>query len=391
MVLTFPESFAFGTSTSSYQIETAFEHDWEGITAKDGSVFRRTTDHELRVNEDVDIIASLAPNYRLSLMWSRLQRAPYAPFNADAIAFYHRLLDALKSRGVNIMMVLDHWCHPRWFAERGGWESKEARPMFFDFARRLIDEFGSAVTWWNTFNEPNLFVTFSYGIGQFPPYKCNLFKSVKIIRVMAEAHDQVCNYIKQKFTSSLCGISHNCVSFAADNLTGVMPSRIADYWYMEYLPRCFKIADFVGLSYYARLSFDPFPVSFLQTPGKFKNGRPHDDIWEYYPAGLREAVLRYWTQWGKPIIITENGICTSDDTLREKSLKDYMVIIHSMLRDGVDIRGYFHWSAWDNFEWTLGLSYQFGLYACDPVTMNRTGKKSAHTYSALAHNRQIGI
>lgn len=263
--------------------------------------------------------------------------------------------------------------------------------MFVDFARRLVDEYGSHVTWWNTFNEPNLYATFSYGIGEFPPYVRDVFKSVTVVRNMSAAHAQVYTYIKQKFPQALCGISHNCVSFSAENFAGLIPSRMADYWYMEYLPSFFSNSDFIGLSYYARLAFDPFPVSYVQSPEKFQAGRPHDDIWEYYPEGLREAVLRYSTRFGKPVIITENGICTSDDAMRQNALKDYMQILHSMLSQGVDIRGYFHWSTWDNFEWTLGPSYRFGLYACDPITRNRTKKQSADLYSKLAYGHVITI
>jgi beta-glucosidase len=289
------------------------------------------------------------------------------------------------------MMVLHHWCNPLWFRAVGGWESKESIPAFADFARRLIDEFGSYVTWWNTFNEPNLYATFSYGIGEFPPYSKDVFKSVAVIRNMAEAHERICDYIKQKFPLSLTGLSQNCVFFSADNLAGVIPSRMADYWYTEYLPGFFNSCDFIGLSYYAKLSFDPFPVSFLQTPEKFVNGRAHDDIWEYFPEGIAEVVMRCWTKFGKPIIITENGVCTNDDTQREKAIRDYMKIIHSLLERGVNISGYFHWSAWDNFEWTLGPTYKFGLYSCDPVTRERTRKRSAELFARLAYEGKIDL
>src|SRR5690606_3905021 len=103
MNLNFPSSFVFGTSTSAYQIETAFQHDWQGIKSKDGYTFNKTTDHEKRFLEDADIISSLAPNYRMSLMWSKLQRSPYAPLNSETTAEYHVLLRALKERKVKIM------------------------------------------------------------------------------------------------------------------------------------------------------------------------------------------------------------------------------------------------------------------------------------------------
>ena len=91
MRLTFPEHFFFGTSTAATQIETAFEHDWQGISSRDGYLFDRTTDHELRIEEDVDIIASLAPNYRMSLMWSKLQREPLGNFDPETKQHYHSL------------------------------------------------------------------------------------------------------------------------------------------------------------------------------------------------------------------------------------------------------------------------------------------------------------
>lgn len=96
MKLRFPDSFLFGTSTSAYQIETPFEHDWCGVKAMDTHVFDRTTDHELRFEEDAQLIADLAPAYRMSMMWSKLQREPYAEFDASTVAEYHRFLTALK-------------------------------------------------------------------------------------------------------------------------------------------------------------------------------------------------------------------------------------------------------------------------------------------------------
>jgi beta-glucosidase len=391
LTLHFPPSFIFGTSTSAYQVETAVEHDWQGLVAKDGFIFERMTDHEHRWKEDVEIISSLAPNYRMSLMWSRLQRAAFAAFDPETVRHYHSLLSALEKRNVKIMMVLHHWCNPIWFSSTGGWENKDNAYVFFDFATRLIDEFGNYVTWWNTFNEPNLYSTFAYAAGEFPPYRQDIFQSVQVIRNMGIAHERIANYIRQKFPHSLTGLSHNCVFFSADNITGTIPAKIADYWYMEYLPGFFESCDYVGLSYYARMGFDPFPVSFLRNPQKFNAARPHDDIWEYYPPGLKPIVERFSNKYGKAIFITENGICTNDDRQRVQAIKDYMSVIHDLLKNGIDVRGYFHWSAWDNFEWTLGPTYRFGLYSCDPVTMERSKRNSADLYSRLAYDKCITI
>jgi beta-glucosidase len=391
MTLRFPDWFFFGTSTSAYQIETAFEHDWEGIAARDGNKFLRTTDHESHLEEDVSIIASLAPHYRMSLMWSKLQREAYADFNPDAVTEYTKLLAHLFQKDVKIMMVLHHWCNPRWFEKMGGWENPASPNIFFDFAKRVVDTFGKSVTLWNTFNEPNLYTTFAFLLGEFPPYKRDLFKALKVVENMGKAHELLYTYIKSRSADSIVGISHNCVSFAADNWQGYLPQKLADYWYMDKLIEYFQSSDFIGISYYARMAFDPYPVTYLEYPEKFSKVREHDDIWEYYPQGMEESILKYWDRFKKPIIITENGFCTNDDSLRIKSIKDYMTILHKLLHAGVDIRGYYHWSTWDNFEWSLGPSYRFGLYHCDIDTKARTKKPSADFYSSIAYTNSVTI
>jgi len=384
--LSFPSNFIFGTSTSAYQIETAFEHDWQGVKAADGYVFDKTTDHEHRLDEDCDIIAQLAPNYRMSLMWSKLQREPMGRLHEETRLHYHQLLQKLRDRNVNIMMVLYHWGNPTWFAQRGGWTKKENASLWLDFARKVVDEYGHYVSYWNTFNEPNLYLTMSLGIGEFPPFKRNLFHVLRAVNHVSLAHDDMYRYIKSKFPDSPVGISHNCSIFSGENWLGKIPASLADYWYMKFLPSKFHQADFVGLSYYARIRFDPFPKTQLYTPDKMKS-IAHDDIWELYPEGLGENIERYWKIYKKPIIITENGVCTKDDALRVNMLRAYLEQIRQQLNAGVDVRGYFHWSTWDNFEWTLGPTYQFGLYACDPDTYARSPKASGQLYSTLAYNK----
>jgi beta-glucosidase len=390
MKLQFPPDFIFGTSTSAYQIETAFEHDWKGVRAMDGNIFDETTGHEKRQEEDVEIISSLAPNYRMSVMWSKLQRKPFGDFDEEAKKEYHFFLQSLKRKKINIMMVLHHFANPIWFADQGGWANEKNIEVWLDFARKVVNEYGQYVSTWNTFNEPNLYATMGFGLGKFPPFKRNILTSIRVIKNIGKAHSLIYDYLKEKFPQTDVGISHNCAVFSSENILGELPARIADYWFMEYLPTHFSKIDFFGMSYYARISHDPLPVTYLTTPEKIKKfGKDHDNLWEYYPQGLRECIDRYWKKYQKPIIITENGICTNDDDKRIASIKDYMKILHGAIHDGIDIRGYFHWSPWDNFEWSLGPTYRFGLYECDLQTKNRKKKPSANVYSSLAYTNEI--
>src|ERR1700681_128443 len=121
----FPKDFIFGTSTAATQIETAFDHDWQGVKSKDGYIFDRTTDHELKLKEDAELIAALAPFYRMGPMWSKLQRSPLAEFDQATVNQYLSLLKDLRERGVKIMMVLHHFTNPKWFAALDSWEKEE--------------------------------------------------------------------------------------------------------------------------------------------------------------------------------------------------------------------------------------------------------------------------
>lgn len=388
----FPKDFIFGTSTAAAQIETAFEHDWQGVVAKDGYVFDRTTDHELRFAEDAELIASLAPYYRMGLLWSKLQRAPWATFDPQTLFEYKQFIANLRNRGVKIMMVLHHFTNPRWFAEKGGWEQSENIALWVDFAKKVVDHFGEDVTLWNTFNEPNVYASNGWITGYFPPFKNNPTRAAMVVKNMGLAHNQMYAYIKQKFPSQPVGISHNAILFTSENILGWFPERLSDWWFMDWVPSHFEQVDFFGMSYYARVSHDPMPITYLNSPEKIKKlGKPHDDMWEYHPEGLRACIKRYWDKYKKPIIITESGVADSTDELRQKAIGDYARILHESLQAGIDIKGYFWWSTWDNFEWNLGPSMKFGLYACNPETKDRIKRPSADSFRRLAHHKMIEI
>jgi beta-glucosidase len=392
MTITFPETVSFGTSTSAYQIETACEHDWCDVLSRDGHLFSRTTEHEKRYAEDIAIITALAPNYRMSLMWSRLQRSPCAAFDPGAKQEYHELLQGLTANGIRIMMVLHHFANPNWFAAMGGWERASNIPLWIDYACKVVDEYGPYVSSWNTFNEPNLYTSMGWVAGEFPPFRKNMLVAKRVINHLAQAHEVLYDYIKEKYPHTMVGISHNCTLFAAHNALGTLPAKIADWCYMEYSTSRFTKTDFFGMSYYARIAYDPLPITYLLRPGRVKAlGMTHDDMWEYYPQGLKACMLRFWKQYKKPIIITENGICTNDDTKRVQAIGDYARQVYEAMQEGVDVKEYYHWSAWDNFEWSLGPTFRFGLYHCDYQTMQRTPKPSAAVYAKLAYTRQVEV
>lgn len=326
----------------------------------------------------------------MGLMWSKLQREPFGALDSTTLEEYRTFLADLRAKGVKVMMVLHHFTNPRWFTQKGHWERSENIAMWVDFCEKVVAEFGPYVSYWNTFNEPNVYVSYGWITGFFPPFKRNPILALRVLRNLSKAHERVYDVIKRRYPTHPVGISHNAVVLDHVNWMGWLPAKMSDWWFMEYVPSFFSKSDFFGMSYYCRVSHDPFPITNVDTPAKIKAlGKRHDDMWEYYPVGMRECLNRYWKKYKKPIIITESGVCDDSDNIRQGAIVDYARIIHGALRDGIDIRGYYWWSTWDNFEWHLGPSKRFGLYDCDPVTKERRPRPSAEIYRTLAHTGTI--
>ena len=152
MKLDFPPHFLWGTSTASAQIETATDHAWRGVKAKDGYIFERTTDHELRQDEDIELICTLGNVYRCGVDWAWLQNAPNAPFNKAAIVHYQGFFEDLEARNVKIMFVFHHFTNPNWFEAMCGFEKKENIAYFLNYVEQCITHFGVYMYAFNTFN-----------------------------------------------------------------------------------------------------------------------------------------------------------------------------------------------------------------------------------------------
>jgi beta-glucosidase len=388
--LVFPDHFFWGTSTAAAQIETASDHNWRGVRAKDGSVLERTCDHERRRDEDLRYIRQFGTVYRCGFDWARLQPAYQAEFDEDAVAEYRDWLEALRRAGMKVMFVLHHFTHPRWLEDEGGWLNEKAIPAYVDFTCRCIKHFGDLVSYWNTFNEPNVFAMNAYLLGNFPPFKKSYRKANRVLRHMGQAHEIAHELIKDAYTDAPIGISLNTGWFEGRNLLGRIAATFTDWWFHRHAARFFTKVDFWGLSYYAYVPFAPGPVTEIDQPGRLdRMGIPHDMMWGYYPEGLGKQLRRFWKRYGKPLIVTENGICTDDPARRIQAIKDYLTVCHQVTQEGVPLQGYIFWSTFDNFEWHLGNTYRFGLVRIDWDTMDRTFTPAAQFYAQVTQDNAL--
>jgi beta-glucosidase len=392
MRLQFPNDFFWGTSTAAAQIETASDHSFKGLRSSDGHIFDRTADHELRRDEDVGHICRFGTVYRCGVDWARLQTEPFGPFHQPVVDEYRKFFKQLQDRDMSIMFVLHHFANPNWFEAKGGWLYEENIGYFTDFVKKCIHHFGRYVAIWNTFNEPNVYAGNAYLMGNFPPHKRSFFKTMDVMKNMSIAHNTTYTMLKVADRTKLVGISQNTALFEGTNPLGWIVAKLLDNVFNKRPARLFEQVDFMGVSYYAHMLCSPNLISEVNSPGKLaKMGYPHDKMWAYKPAGLGNVLRRFHKKYGKPIIITENGVCSSDDAVRIQAIKDYMKVIHECIKEGIYVKGYVHWSTFDNFEWDLGPTYNFGLMRIDPDTKDRIDTEAARFYEQVAKDNAIDV
>jgi beta-glucosidase len=147
------------------------------------------------------------------------------------------------------------------------------------------------------------------------------------------------------------------------------------------------VGDFVGLQYYTRVLIDAAnPLLAAPPSGDAETTQMN---WEVYPEGLGR-MLRRAAEADLPVVVTENGIATDDDEQRVRYLIAHLHQVKAALNDGVDVRGYLHWSSFDNFEWAHGYARTFGLIGIDRQNgYRRIVRPSAVRYAAIARSGRL--
>lgn len=397
MKLLFPKDFFWGTSTAAAQIETATNHIWKGVKARDGFVFGRTTDHEKQRISDADLLTTFGTVYRCGVDWARLQPTPLADFDPSVVAEYAHFFEYLTQKGTKIMFVLHHFAHPIWFEQKGGFVRRENLIYFSNYVEQCDFHFSKYISYWNTFNEPNVFVMNGYITGDFPPFIKNYFTANKVLKNLKKAHEAAYKRLKESSLDKPIGISFNTCWFEGLDPLGWAAATFVDWWFHKRAASHFEKVDFFGMSYYAYIPFHPTPITATENPKRLKRlGIAHDKMWGYRPEGLLNNMLYFWKKYRKPIVITENGVCTEPeqqrDEVRIKALKDYLKLVHeAIFQHKIPVLGYIYWSPWDNFEWNLGATFCFGLLKTNFETGERINTLSADFYRTIVKNNELEI
>jgi beta-glucosidase len=356
----------------------------------DGFTFTETSQHEKRRHEDALYAAYLGNAYRFSLDWASLQPAPHANFNRKYVESALAMIHELRERGVRLMLVLHHFASPNWFIKAGGFEDmSETNEYWDDYVHQCIEIFGSHIEFWNTFNEPNVMIAQGWLTGIFPPFlKGRKARANRILENCSLCHVRAAKAIHHKFPDAKVGISLNTVVFRAKSVLSRSLARTADHWFNTvvadaFAPEC----DFMGFSYYTRLTLAPGPITPVTSMRKMvASGLPHDDMNEYYPEGMYIHGKRLWERYHKPLLITESGTATTDCNFRIRVIKDYFMQMRRLMDDGIPLLGVFHWSMQDNAEWVLGFKMRFGLVYVDNNTEHRTFNRTLKRSGEFWHS-----
>lgn len=405
----FPKHFFWGASISAHQAEGKNHNQWSVWELENASRLAQTAhirlswmpswdkfksqaeepsnyvsgnaiDHYNRYEEDFDLIKKLNMNsFRFTLEWSRIEPEE-GKWNEAEIEHYKKYIRGLRKRKIEPFLNIWHWTHPVWFEEKGGFEKKANLKYFYRFVEKVCDSLLDDVEYVMTINEPSNYATFGYLVGEWPPQQKNIWKFAKVYWNMTRVHRKSYKIIKKHKPSIQVGMAAILANIQAKHphsfLDEVSTKLMRYVWNWWFLKRTKRHMDFIGVNYY----FSDYYTGF----GKKDNPKvPVSDLgWYTEPEGLYPILLRTWSKFGKPIFVTETGIADKDDELRHWWIQENIVAMERAISEGVDLRGYFHWSLLDNFEWAYGWWPEFGLVHVDRKNgMKRTIRPSAKWFA----------
>jgi len=405
-----PQTFLWGVSTAGHQNEgdnvnsdTWFlEHTVPSAFAEPSG---QACDGYRRWQSDLDLVASLGLTaYRFSVEWSRVEPAR-GEVDDEALAHYEAVVDGCLTRGLAPIITFSHFTAPHWFACAGSWLAAGAAEDFGRFCGRVMDCFGDRIALAMTLNEPDLprmlqamdLPEETWEVNRVALAAASRRAGVERYRsgnvVLPEEMDALRDGLMAGHRAAKAAIKARRpdlpVGFALAMTDDVaipggearrdgQRAQVYDDWLA-----LASDDDFIGVQNYEQLVYGP--DGLVPPPA----GEALNDMGTpVRPESLANAVRYAYSKAGVPILVSEHGLCTHDDSLRAGFIAPAVAGLQQAMADGIPVLGYCHWTLMDNFEWVFGYGKQFGLYEVDRQTFARTAKPSAAAYRDLvAANR----
>jgi beta-glucosidase len=403
----FPENFLWGTATSAHQVEGSnINCDNWVMEHLPGTPFVEPSgdacDHYHRYEEDIALLAKLGFNaYRFSIEWARIEPEE-GEFSRAELEHYRRMLAACHEHGITPVVTYHHFTTPRWLMREGGWLGEKTPQRFARYCEKATQYLGDLIGAGCTLNEPNLSALLSYVLpfkmdeqpwwqhaceafgvpsDQFGPF---LFADpARAYEIIVSAHRKAVEAIKSVGHDFPVGLTLALVDFQCAEGGEEMLKKIRYEAGGNFLHRLAG-DDFVGVQTYTRMLINE--QSIMAVPENVEKNQMGE---EFYPQSIGNTVRYAAETSGLPVIVTENGLASEEDTQRVKFYQQAIGSVAQVMQQGVDVRGYFCWSAFDNYEWIHGYRPKFGIIAVDRETQVRTVKSSAEFVGRLAQANQI--
>lgn len=428
MMNTLPQDFLVGAATAAHQVEGNNIHSdyWAMEHMKYGNFNEPSldaVDHYNRYEEDIKMVAEAGLNaYRFSIEWARIE-PKQGVYDENEIEHYRKVLTCCRENGVEPIVTMIHFTSPKWLIENGGWENEATVEAFKNYCQYVTEQLGDLMHYVCTINEANMGIQVAAISAR---YRAQMMAKMQRMQqggaeekkdlegtaqVGMNFNDMMANMQKQK--------EENVEIFGTDTLQAFVSARTpegdmlvirahqaaraamkavkpelqigltlslhdiqaqeggeetaAKEWvdeFTHYVPYI-KEDDFFGLQNYSRSLIGPNGI--LPVP---EGAEITQMDYEYYPEGLEHVIRRVYEEMPMPIMVTENGIATADDTRRVAYIQTAMKGVENCIQDGIPVKGYMYWSMMDNFEWQKGFGMTFGLISVDRTTQTRTAKPS---------------
>ena len=425
---TLPQDFLVGAATAAHQVEGNNIHSdyWAMEHMKYGNFNEPSldaVDHYNRYEEDIKMVAEAGLNaYRFSIEWARIE-PEQGVYDENEIEHYRKVLTCCRENGVEPIVTMMHFTSPKWLIENGGWENEATVEAFKNYCQYVTEQLGDLMHYVCTINEANMGIQVAAISARYRAQMMAKMQQMQqggaeekkdlegTAQVGMNFNDMMANMQKQK--------EENVEIFGTDTLQTFVSARTpegdmlvirahqaakaamkavkpelqigltlslhdiqaqeggeeiaAKEWvdeFTHYVPYI-KEDDFFGLQNYSRSLIGPNGI--LPVP---EGAETTQMDYEYYPEGLEHVIRRVYEEMPMPIMVTENGIATADDTRRVAYIQTAMKGVENCIQDGIPVKGYMYWSMMDNFEWQKGFGMTFGLISVDRTTQTRTAKPS---------------
>ena len=427
---TLPQDFLVGAATAAHQVEGNNIHSdyWAMEHMKYGNFNEPSldaVDHYNRYEEDIKMVAEAGLNaYRFSIEWARIE-PEQGVYDENEIEHYRKVLTCCRENGVEPIVTMMHFTSPKWLIENGGWENEATVEAFKNYCQYVTEQLGDLMHYVCTINEANMGIQVAAISAR---YRAQMMAKIQRMQqggaeekkdlegtaqVGMNFNDMMANMQKQK--------EENVEVFGTDTLQTFVSARTpegdmlvirahqaakaamkavkpklqigltlslhdiqaqeggeeaaAKEWvdeFTHYVPYI-KEDDFFGLQNYSRSLIGPNGI--LPVP---EGAETTQMDYEYYPEGLEHVIRRVYEEMPMPIMVTENGIATADDTRRVAYIQTAMKGVENCIQDGIPVKGYMYWSMMDNFEWQKGFGMTFGLISVDRTTQDTYSKTKSY-------------